>query len=458
MTQRTTLISAGARWGVSLGVLAAGVGGFFLIGTMGEPVPKRPASGPTEVAVETAPVEVCEDGLDIEVDGHVVPTREMEISADVPGRVVQKSDQCRPGKYVTKGMLLATIDPSNYELDIQRLGNDLERTEHRLDELEVELANTDALIELAKQQLQLHLEETRRILQLVEKRAASGSEVDLAKRQELQAKDALQTYINRLQLRRAGRAQLEDESDSVEAQLEKARLQLRRTKIEAPIDGVIVSTDFELNSYVQTGSLLFVIEDTSSVEVECDLQVTQLSWIWSRGHEKRNSNGEASPGDNYSLPPVPVTVGYQLNGHEYSWQGVLSRYQGIGLDERTRTVPCRIVVGEPCDVSVEEAAPSAARAKAPPALVRGMFVTARIHVKPTVALLQMPQRAVQPGNVVWRVEEGAARRIPITVAKLLEDCALVQADASGIASGDRVVISSVDGLSDGTPVQEKGPK
>ena len=126
-------------------------------------------------------------------------------------------------------------------------------------------------------------------------------------------------------------------------------------------------------------------------------------------------------------------------------------------------------MGRPRDVSqlvcdqafsrqTKSAKQGAARAKAPPALVRGMFVTARIHVQPPVALLQMPQHAVQPGNVVWRVEEGVAGRVPITVAKLLEDRVLVQADASAIAAGDRVIVSTVDGLSDGTLVQEKEPK
>ena len=37
---------------------------------------------------------------------------------------------------------------------------------------------------------------------------------------------------------------------------------------------------------------------------------------------------------------MPVTVNFNLAGNTYTWRGTLSRVDGSGLDERTRTVPC----------------------------------------------------------------------------------------------------------------------
>ena len=49
--------------------------------------------------------------------------------------------------------------------------------------------------------------------------------------------------------------------------------------------------------------------------------------------------------DNFAFAKPQTITGFQ-------WQGVLSRYEGTGLDIPTRTVPCRVVVTNPSEVSV----------------------------------------------------------------------------------------------------------
>ena len=47
------------------------------------------------------------------------------------------------------------------------------------------------------------------------------------------------------------------------------------------MDGVIVEDPGEEGDFVQRGALLFRIEDISKVEVDFDLKLEELQWIWS---------------------------------------------------------------------------------------------------------------------------------------------------------------------------------
>ncbi len=208
----------------------------------------------------------------------------------------------------------------------------------------------------------------------------------------------------------------------------------------------------EEDSYVQKGTSLAKLEDTSAVEVKCNLRMEDLYWLWSQAQGvKLDAN---TPTRDYQIPPAPVTVSYELGGGRYTWQGVLSRFDGIGVDERTRTVPCRVLVANPRDVHIEGASQGAASPVGPPALVRGMFVTVRVHAHPKMALLEVPQRAVQPGNTVWQVEDGRLSIRRIRVADSAEDFVLVYGDQSGLRSGMKLVSSPLAVVTDGMAVRE----
>ena len=55
--------------------------------------------------------------MTLEADGVVVPFREIELAAEVAGRIVERDERCRAGNFVTQGTLLARIDPQDYQLE-----------------------------------------------------------------------------------------------------------------------------------------------------------------------------------------------------------------------------------------------------------------------------------------------------------------------------------------------------
>ncbi|MCA9118759.1 MAG: HlyD family efflux transporter periplasmic adaptor subunit [Planctomycetaceae bacterium] len=432
---------------------------------------------PTKPLVHTEAIRAHEGSLDIAVDGIVAPFREIEVAAEVAGKVVFKDEACNGGRFVTRGTRLLKVDPRDYDLAVRRLENQLEQADANIEELQVEISNTNELIKLAEDQVKLEQNEVARLAGLIQEKIVTDSTLDRAKQVELTARNNLVQLRNQLQLLNTRQRRLQSARELVVTDLEKAKLDLERTEILAAVDGVVIEDLVERDSFVQKGSPVFTIEDTSAVEVKCRLKMEELYWVWRQaGHDFKSLNGDSA---GYSIPHIPVTVRYQLadrKGTLYEWQGVLSRFDGIGLDEQTRTVPCRVLVDKPRDVKVinktNGAANKADRVPASegglPALVRGMYVTVTFHVDQPSLLLLIPERAVQPGKAVWLVSDGQLnerRGLDLIELIRIQDVHgdeqafwLVEASAAQLAAGERVVVPPFGALRDQEAVREEASR
>ena len=449
-------------------ILAAGLGAMLALGSRPQETREQESRGPVS-RVETLAVRPFHGDLTLEVDGVVAPLREIEVAAEVAGRVQFKADVCRAGHFVRQGTPLIEIDARDYELETRRSQKRREQAEAELAEIDVELSNVAPLISLAERDRELQQNELDRLLRI--SRSTSESETDRARRAVLAADNALQTLKNQQQTSQVRRDRLRIAAELAEADLQKAELDLQRTKITAPVDGVIVRDSVEQGSFVQRGSVLFRIEDTSSIEVHCNLKMSDLYWLW-----QQRPLSEAAPADDgeaaaYRVPPTAATVVYQFAGREdlrFSWQGMLTRFEGTGLDERTRTVPCRVVVARPREVEFAGLGVRDPSAAGPPALVRGMFVTVFLHVRLEPPLVQVPDEALQPGKYVWRVRDGRLARLgPLTLVRRLEerDAAgrmhrfwVAPAREADLSTSDRLLVAPIQGVAEGDRVEIRTPE
>jgi len=437
-------------------ILAFGAGGFFLLKQKSGPE-KQTGEKKGAPEVDTAPVKLHEGALTIRNDGRVVPYVEVSLSAEVAGRIVSKADVCRAGRFVRKGEALLQIDPSDYDREKQRLEKELEQAGALLEELGVELASTQTLIELAEDEFELQQNEVDREQKLMARGATTDASVDQAKRGVLQARNSLLTLSNQLNLLTTRRTRLESARDVTEVRLQQAVADYERAEIRSPIDGMVVTESVQENSYVQKGTPLVTLEDTATVEVHCRLRMDELYWIWNQVSKPLAFGDQQGPIRDYELPETPVTVVYRLSDEEYTWKGVLWRYDGIGVDERTRTVPCRVRVDSPRDVKLRTAGGLAEPASGPPALVRGMFVGLEIHAKPKAKLLEVDEMAILPGNKVYRVRKGRLHTLDVQVVAIADGVAVLRAKDDGLRVDDKVVVTPLGDVSDGMTVQEGKP-
>ena len=456
-----------------LALLGASFMGFQALGRRAAP-PTRQQTGSTAVLVQTVKVEAAPAELPLEVDGLSAPWREVTLAAQIDGRVTYRSPQCRPGNIVHKDTVLLEIDSQEYELEARRLQQELAQARTSVAELDVQISNSKASIELSRREVELRERETARIRRLAAKKVSTDSEVDLALREELTARQNLTTMENQLRLQTAQRPRLEQAVELAQSRLERAQLDLARTKIVAPFDAVVTGQPVEEGSYVRDGTELVTLDDISAAEIRCSLQMDQLDWLWKQQTPQTSPENNGQPPHDFQIPRTPATIIYRLGGREFRWKGELTRYDGWGLDERTRTVPCRILVDDPDEFEVRLApapgTPAATTGEAgastatngpdiplaggPPSLMRGMYVTVQLHTRSLVPLVQLPARAIRPGNRVWQIEGGHLAIHPVVIRQSAGDRILLDAEASRLTAGDRVIVSPLSSPEPGLRVED----
>jgi multidrug efflux pump subunit AcrA (membrane-fusion protein) len=445
-------------WLASVLILVAGGVAFAYLVHKPKP-PANAISHHLRPLVQTSPLAAHHGSLNLKVDGLVVPFREVSLAAEVGGRVTRKEDVCRPGRIAAKGTPLLEIDPRDYQLRVRRFQTQLEQAQSSLNELYVESKNTELLVQLAQEDVELNHAEVVR-LQTLKSGAVAASDFDQAKRAELAARNVLQTLNNQLQLFRARQDRLQSSEKLAQTELEQAKLDLERTRIVSPFDGVVVKESVEQDSFVEKGMPLVVIEDTSAVEVRCNLKMDQVTWLW---RQESAVEGSSAPQGLYQVPKTPVTVKYHMAGHDFYWEGIVSRYEGVGLDERTRMVPCRVLVKQPRGSLRADA--ESEHSPIPPPLVRGMYVGLELHVSPNVPLGRVPEQAVRPGKTILVVREGRIRILrDIRLVELISQTNdagtttkewLIELAGSGLKLNDEVVISPLNFVTDGLEVRQQ---
>jgi len=438
-----------------LAILGAGIAAFMFMGR--QPPPERKASAaPAAVAVTTAAVEPVTDGLVIEADGVVVPLREVTLAAEVAGRVQRKAEVCNEGQFVTAGTVLFEIDPRDYELDVARLEREVVQSGIAITEVEEELVQNAASSDLARRQVELARREATRLGGLKATKVVTESEHDRAIRDELTAANALTTLEGQRRVLDKRRNRLAEAQALAATMLEKAKLDLSRTRITAPIDGIIVEDKVEQDSFVAKGTPLVTIEDTSAAEIRASLQMEDVARIW--GARRTAADGERIAHEELD---APATVVYAIGDAVYQWQGVLSRQEGRGLDEKTRTLPCRVLVAEPQRVVALDrygAALPHLPPGAPRSLLRGMFVEVRVHVDPEETLVSIPEDAQRPNGDVWVMRDGRLAVLRPRAVQAASGRLYFDAASSGLGAGDRVITSQISHPRDGMAVVEPGPE
>jgi RND family efflux transporter MFP subunit len=159
----------------------------------------------------------------IESIGTLNPFEEVTISAEVEG--VLRSVKVEEGTQVSKGMLLAAIDDSDYSLEVKRAEAALRQAEATLENTKLEFKRKDAL-----------------------------------HKEELVTKQQYDDVVTRLSLTEA-------EVERAKASLAIARLKLSKTKITSPLACVVKEKRVSAGDFVKNGTSLLVIIQSNPIKL-----------------------------------------------------------------------------------------------------------------------------------------------------------------------------------------------
>ena len=329
--------------------------------------------------------------------GAVKPRTQSVLFAQVSGQITQVSKQFRAGGFFEQGDILVQLDDRD----------------HRA---EVKIAQASLMS--ARQHLQ---EEGARVKQ---------AEADWQRLGNGKTPNAL---VLRQPQFEAAKAQVL----SAEAQLDKAKLSLERTKIVAPYAGRILKKHVDIGQVISSNTQLADIFAVDYVEIRLpiknkDLPLMKLPEEY-RNAEQQEIQDKAMTSD--------VVISSDLMG-EQVWQGKIVRTESA-IDDISQQLYVVAQVIRPYDSKYNQGGQ----------IKMGQYVTAKITGKEVKDAIVIPSSAIYQGSYVYIVANGLLIRRDIKLGWQNGFEAMVVA---GLKSGDELVLTSLGQVSSGTPVAVEG--
>ncbi len=326
----------------------------------------------------------------LEFTGTTVAYARVEVPARVPG--VLQSMHFEPGTPVNEGDLLFTIDPVEYEAQVQAAEAELARAEARRTETAKTLERAETLIKRGN---------------------ISQAKVDEARADFLAAKAEILVR---------------------EANLTRARINVGYTQVRAPITGRVGRNLVDVGNLVGEGEATILTDITTYDPMYIYFEVNERDLL---RYMTRNRTEESDVGEAGKRPPTPIEVGL-ANEDGYPHRG-LTDFAESQVDPDTGTIRVRGVVENP---------------GRNPVFFPGIFVRVRLpfETRPDVPLVS--ERAIsfdQSGQYVLVANsENVIEKRSVTLGTLVDGLRVV---TRGLEPSDQIVVNGLQRAREGAAVQ-----
>ncbi|MBT4161539.1 MAG: efflux RND transporter periplasmic adaptor subunit [Gammaproteobacteria bacterium] len=323
-------------------VVVVGVGiGIYALLHAAKPEPEKKDEPPRALSVFVQPVNRSDIPLKVITQGEVRARTDVDIVAQVAGRIVKVSPEFIEGGVIEPDVPLVIIESTDYEFELKR---------------------SSAVVAEAEVRLQQAL-----------------ADADVARKQLRDTKDPSPLALKKPQVAEA-RAGLM----ASEAVLSLAETNLDRTRITLPFHGRVISTLVDIGQYVSPGTRIGRAFGNDVVEIRLPLNDTQLASLGL-------PIGYIAPKGGALAVEITATVA----GKEQKWQGELTRLDAA-IDPSSRLLYGIAEVNNPYgDGASQYGMP----------LAVGLFVTAEVSGRELRDAYIIPRHALRAGNQVYVVND-----------------------------------------------------
>ena len=322
-------------------VVAGGFGAYALL-QVSKPDPEKNEEGPRPISVYTVAVTRETVSLEVVTQGDVRARTQIDLVAQVGGRIVSVSPEFTEGGKIEPGSPLLKIEGADYRLAFSQAKANVAEAK-----VGVEQALADA--DVARKQL---------------RNTPNPSPLALKKPQVAQAKSRLV---------------------AAQANLEQASLNLERTNVSLPFKGRLISTRVDVGQYVTPGTVIGRAFATEVVEIRLPLNDSQLASLGLPiGYTAPAGGG------------LEVDFGATVAGKAQHWQGKLVRLDA-SIDPGTRMLYASAVVMDPYGNNTSDQGMP---------LAVGLFVEATIVGRELTNAYIIPRSALRAGNIVFLIKDG----------------------------------------------------
>ncbi|QAU33569.1 efflux RND transporter periplasmic adaptor subunit [Janthinobacterium sp. 17J80-10] len=232
----------------------------------------------------------------VSASGTLSPVVSVQVGSQVSGQL--KEIYADFNSEVKQGQIIARIDPETFEYRVRQAQADLDAARAQVLTQEAQVAAQQA----QAAQAEVNLVEARRDLdqkqQLVDKGFISAAERDKAR--AIYHALGEQTNAARAQVRvaQAGKGNAQAAVKQREAALAQARIELERTAIKAPVNGIVIKRSVEKGQTVaaslQAPELFIIAESLSDMRVDTAIDESEIGRI--RNGQKASFTVDAFPG------------------------------------------------------------------------------------------------------------------------------------------------------------------
>ena len=322
-------------------VLVGGFGAYNLL-HVSKPDPQKNEKSPRPISVYTESVKRETVSLEVVTQGDVRARTQIDLVAQVGGRIVSVSPEFTEGGKIEPNSPLLKIEGADYELAFSQARASVAEAKVGMEQA---LADAD----VARKQL---------------RNTPNPSPLALKKPQVAQAKSRLV---------------------AAQANLEQAQLNLERTDISLPFEGRLISTRVDIGQYVTPGTVIGRAFATDIVEIRLPLNDSQLASLGLPiGYTAPTGGG----------PDVDFSA--VVAGQPQHWQGKLVRLDA-SIDPGTRMLYASAVVLDPYGENTSEQGMP---------LAVGLFVEAKIVGRELTNAYTIPRSALRAGNMVFVINDG----------------------------------------------------
>lgn len=182
-------------------------------------------------------------------------------------------------QFVTEGQVLAVVDTAKYELAVRRAQADLQLATQTSEADIAAVTTAQARVTEAEANLRNAQVKGQRIIKLSKQGAASLSRADDARSRIEASKAKLASARSELEKAKSHLGETGEDNAKVRSALtalETAQLDLQRSTIRAPSDGIITNLTVDVGHYAATGAPVMTFLATKFVWIQADMRENSL--------------------------------------------------------------------------------------------------------------------------------------------------------------------------------------
>ncbi len=384
---------------VQLILAAALIGGSIIIASYYLKTPPRAKPGIKKnkiPLVQTTRPAIESPHYTTQAMGTVVESRVISLSPLVGGEIIKIHPDLTPGGFFNEQETLAILDPVDFELSLFQLQSEAAK------------ARSTLSIEMGNQKIAF------REFEILDQKVRPEEKHLMLRQPQLETAKA--------------------NLAAAEARVRQAQLNLARTKIKAPFNGVVLSKSIDLGSKVTTNSSIAKIAGTDKFQVRFTLPTKALPWL-------------TIPGDSSNTgSKIKIYLSEKEAASNYR-EGRITRLEAA-VDQGGKMAVLYATVKDPLCLCEEN--------KDKPKLLLGSFVRMDITGKQLQDVTVIARDHLRENNTIWVLTDDSTLRIqPVEIITQTKDKLYVNA---ALHPGESIITTSLNAPLEGMQLQLKADK